>query len=140
MIGTTQFIKIEAAKKMMVAAEAEASANDWNVAVTIVDAASNLLMFQKMDGTQVGSIDVSIGKAKTALKFKRSTKLMEEMVNGGRVGFLSIDGIVPVQGGLPIVVDSEVIGAVGVSGATSSQDEQIALAAIGVLEDFIESQ
>ena len=134
MLGTNQIITLEAAQKMMAAAAAEASANNWNVAITIVDAGANLIMFQKMDGTQMGSIDVSIGKAKTALNFKRPTKAMEEMIAEGRTAFLAIDGIVPVQGGLPVVVGGAVIGAVGVSGVSSAQDEQIALVAISMLE------
>ncbi len=134
MLGTTQFITLEAAQKMMAAAEAEASANNWSVAVTIVDAGAHLIMFQKMDGTQMGSIDVSMGKARTAANFKRPTKAMEEMITGGRTPFLAVDGIVPVQGGLPVVVGDAVIGAVGVSGVSSAQDEQVALAAIGALE------
>ena len=134
MLGTTQFITLEAAQKMMAAAEAEASANNWNVAVTIVDAGARLIMFQKMDGTQMGSIDVSMGKARTAANFKRPTKAMEEMITGGRTPFLAVDGIVPVQGGVPVVVGDAVIGAVGVSGVSSAQDEQVALAAISALE------
>ena len=134
MFGTTQFITLEAAQKMMAAAQAEASANNWNVAVTIVDAGAHLIMFQKMDGTQIGSIGVSMGKARTALNFKRPTKAMEEMIAGGRTPFLAVDGIVPIQGGVPVAVGDAVIGAVGVSGVTSAQDEQVALAAIGALE------
>lgn len=134
MLGTTQFITLEAAKKMLAAGEAEASQNGWNVAITIVDVAGNLIAFEKMDGTQMGSIAVSIGKARTAANFKRPTKAMEDMIAGGRTPFLAIDGIVPVQGGLPVVVtDDGVIGAVGVSGVSSEQDEQVARAALGAL-------
>ena len=134
MLGTTPFITLEAAQKMIAAAEAEASANNWNVAVTIVDAGAHLIMFQKMDGTQIGSIGVSMGQARTALNCKRPTKAMEEMIAGGRTPFLAVDGIVPIQGGVPVAVGDAVIGAVGVSGVTSAQDEQVALAAIGALE------
>jgi glc operon protein GlcG len=134
MIGTTKYITLEAAQKMTAAAEAEAKANDWNVAIAIVDVATNLLMFQKMDGVQTASIDVSIGKAKTAAGFKRPTKALEDMIAGGRTAFLAVDGVLPVQGGLPIVVDGDVLGAIGVSGLTSAQDEQVAEAALRVLE------
>ncbi len=133
MLGTTQYITLEAAKQMMEAAQAKASENGWKVAITIVDVAGNLIMFQKMDGTQMGSIAVSIGKARTAATFNRPTKAMEEMIAGGRTAFVAIDGIVPVQGGVPVVVDDAVIGAVGVSGVTSEQDEQVAMAGIGAL-------
>ena len=133
MLGTTQYITLEAAKQMMEAAQAKASENGWKVAITIVDVAGNLIMFQKMDGTQMGSIAVSIGKARTAATFNRPTKAMEEMIAGGRTAFVAIDGIVPVQGGVPVVVDDAVIGAVGVSGVISEQDEQVAMAGIGAL-------
>ena len=133
MLGTTQYITLETAKQMMAAAQAKASENSWNVAITIVDVSGNLIMFQKMDGTQMGSIVVSIGKARTAATFNRPTKAMEEMIAGGRTAFVAIDGIVPVQGGVPVVADDAVIGAVGVSGVTSEQDEQVAMAAIGAL-------
>ena len=134
MIGTTKYITLKGAQKMMAAAEAEAREKNWNAAIAIVDAGADLLMFQKMDGTQVGSINIAIGKAKTAASFKRPTKMLEDMIAGGRTAFVAIDGIVPVQGGVTIEVDGAVLGAVGVSGLTSAQDEQIAIAAIGALE------
>ncbi len=134
MIGTTKYITLKGAQKMMAAAEAEARERNWNAAIAIVDAGADLLMFQKMDGTQVGSINIAIGKAKTAVSFKRPTKMLEDMIAGGRTAFVAIDGIVPVQGGVTIEVDGAVLGAVGVSGLTSAQDEQIAIAAIGALE------
>jgi len=136
MLGTTKYITLEGAKKMTAAAEAEAHANDWNVAIAIVDASMNLLMFQKMDGVQTASIDVAIGKAKTAAGFKRPTKVLEDMISGGRTAFLAVDGILPIQGGLPVVVDGNVLGAVGISGLTSAQDEQVAEAALNVLEQL----
>ena len=133
MFGTTQYLTLAGAQKVMAAAEAEAVKNNWNVAVAIVDAGTNLLAFQKMDGTQVGSIDIAIGKARTAAKFKRPTKVLEDMIAGGKQGFLAIDGIVPVQGGLTIESDGVILGAIGVSGLTSAQDEQVAAVAIGAL-------
>ena len=133
MLGTTRFITLEAAKKMMDAGEAEARKNGWNVAITIVDAHGGLIMFHKLDETQPGSIAVSQGKARTAALFKRPTKAMEEAIAGGKTAFLSVDGIIPMQGGVPVIVDGKVIGAVGVSGVTSAQDEQVALAALGAL-------
>lgn len=134
MFGTQKYIPLETAQKMMAAAEAEARANDWAVAVAIVDTAANLLTFQKMDGVQTASINVSIGKARTAAGFKRPTKALEDMISGGRTAFLAVDGVLPVQGGLPIEADGEVVGAIGVSGLTSAQDEQVAAAALKVLE------
>jgi uncharacterized protein GlcG (DUF336 family) len=133
MLGTAKYITLEGAQKMMTAAEAEARKNNWNVAIAIVDASANLIMFQKMDETQPGSVGVSIGKAKTAANFKRPTRVLEEMIAGGRSVFLAVEGVTPMQGGVPVVVDGKVIGAVGVSGVLSSQDEQVAQAAIDVL-------
>ena len=133
MLGTAKFITLEAAKKMAAAGEAEARKNGWNVAIAIVDASGGLILFQKLDETQPGSIAVSQGKARTAALFKRPTKAIEDAIAAGKQAFLSIEGIVPIQGGLPVIVDDKVIGAVGVSGVTSAQDEQVALAALGGL-------
>ena len=130
----TKYITLDGAKKMMAAAEAEARQNNWTVAVAIVDAGSNLILFQKIDETQSGSINVAIGKARTAVAFKRPTKAMEEIIAGGRTVFLAVEGLTPLQGGLPVVVDGQVIGGVGVSGVLSSQDEQVAQAALDGLK------
>ena len=133
MLGTSKVITLEAAKKMVAAGEVEAVKNGWNVAITVVDASGGLILFQKLDDTQPGSIQVSQGKARTSALFKRPTKAMEEMITGGKTAFLAVDGITPIQGGLPVVVDGKVIGAIGVSGVTSAQDEQIAAAALAAL-------
>ena len=133
MLGTTKYITLEAAKAMMAAGEADARKNGWNVCIAIVDANGGLIMFQKLDDTQNGSIAVSQGKARTAALFKRPSRLLEEMIAGGKTAFLSVEGIVPLQGGVPVIADGKVIGAVGVSGVTSAQDEQVATAAVGAL-------
>ena len=101
--------------------------------LAIVDASGGLIMFQKLDDTQNGSIAVSQGKARTAALFKRPSRLLEEMIAQGKTALLSVEGIVPLQGGVPVTVDGKVIGAVGVSGVTSAQDEQVAMAAVGAL-------
>ena len=134
MPGTTKYLTLEDAKKAAAAAEAEAKKNNWNVAIAIVDAGASLILFEKIDDTQLGSVNIAIGKAKTALNFKRPTKALEDVVAGGRQVFLALEGITPLQGGLPVVIDGKVIGAVGVSGVMSSQDEQVAQAAINALE------
>ena len=133
MLGTTKYITLEAAKIMMAAAEAEALKNNWTMAIAIVDAAGNLILFQKLDDTQPGSIAVALNKAKTSANFKRPTKAMEDLVSGGRTVFLAIDGLLPLQGGVPVVVEGKVIGAVGASGGTAAQDEQVALSAVNAL-------
>ncbi len=133
MLGTSKFITLDAAKKMVAAGEAEAMKNGWNVAITIVGANGELILFHKLDETQPGSIAVSQGKARTSALFKRPTKAMEEMIAGGKTAFLAVEGIVPIQGGLPVIADGKVIGAIGVSGVTSAQDEQVATAALAAL-------
>jgi glc operon protein GlcG len=134
MHGTTKYIPLELAKQAMAAAETEARKNNWNVAIAILDAGANLILFAKMDDTQLGSVNIAIGKAKTAVNFKRPSKAIEEIVAGGRQVFLAIEGITPLQGGLPVMVDGKLIGAVGVSGVMSAQDEQVAQAAVTVLQ------
>jgi uncharacterized protein GlcG (DUF336 family) len=134
MPGTTKYITLEEAKKAMSAAEAEARKNNWNVAIAIVDAGGSLILFQKIDDTQLGSVKIAIGKAQTAVNFKRPTKAIEDIVAGGRQAFLAVEGITPLQGGLPVMADGKLIGAVGVSGVMSNQDEQVAQAAVNVLQ------
>lgn len=129
----TQTLSLQAARTMAAAAEAEARENDWNVAIAIVDAAGELILFHRLDQTQPASLDIAIGKARTAARFRRPTKVLEDAVAGGRTVLLALDGVLPLEGGLPIVVDGRVIGAVGVSGVTSQQDAQVAQAAIDAL-------
>lgn len=133
MLGTAKYITLEAAKKMAAAGEAEARKNGWNVAIAVVDASGGLILFHKLDETQPGSIAVAQLKARTAALFKRSSKLLEEAVAAGKQAFLAVEGILPLQGGLPVIVEDKVIGAVGVSGVTSAQDEQVAQAALSGL-------
>ena len=133
MFGTAKYITLEAAKKMAAAGEAEARKNGWNVAIAIVDVSGGLILFHKLDETQAGSIAVAQGKARAAALFKRPSKAMEDAIAGGKLAFVTIEGIVPMQGGLPVIVEDKVIGAVGVSGVTSAQDEQVAQAALGGL-------
>jgi len=98
-----------------------------------VDEAGELVAFHKIDETQAGSIDIAIGKARTAARMKRPTKALEDAVAGGRTVFLAVDGLVPLEGGVPITVEGRVVGAVGVSGVTSQQDAQVAQAGIAAL-------
>jgi uncharacterized protein GlcG (DUF336 family) len=132
-LADRKVITLEGAKKMMAAAEAEARKNNWPVAIAVVDEAGNLIAFQKLDETQAASIDIAIGKARTAARFKRPSKALEEAVAGGRSVLIAIEGITPLEGGIPVTVDGRIIGAVGVSGVTSQQDAQVAQAAINAL-------
>ena len=123
-----KIITLDGAKAIIAAAEAEALKNKWTVAIAVVDEAGNLIAFHKIDDTQIGSIDIAIGKARTAARMKRPTKALEDAVAGGRTVMLAVDGITPLEGGVPVMLDGRVIGAVGVSGVTSQQDAQVAAA------------
>lgn len=126
-------LTLEAAKKAAAAAEAEAAKNKWTVAVAIVDDGGHLVYLSRIDGTQTGSIDVAIRKARTAQAFKRPTKVFEDAIAGGRTALLGLEGIVPLEGGVPIVVGGQLVGAIGVSGVTSQQDGVVAKAGADAL-------
>jgi glc operon protein GlcG len=126
-------LTLDGARRIMAAAEAEAVKNKWTVAIAIVDEAGDLVAFHKLDDTQAASIDVAIGKARTAARMKRPTKALEDAVAGGRTVLLGVDGLTLLEGGVPITVGGRVIGAVGVSGVTSQQDAQVAQAGIAAL-------
>lgn len=120
---------LEIARRIGAAAAAHAIASGWTIAVAVVDAAGDLVFFEKMDGTQVGSVDVAMGKARCAVRFKRPTKEWEDALVGGRNAVLGMPGVLPVEGGLPLLdADGRIVGAVGVSGALSPQDSQCAAA------------
>jgi glc operon protein GlcG len=123
-------LTLAGAKAIAAAAEAFAVGRGWTVAVAVVDAAGGLVLFQILDDTQPGSQEVAVHKARTAARFKRPTKALEEAVAGGRQALLSLPGATAVEGGLPIVVGGHVVGAVGVSGMQSSQDSQVAEAGL----------
>ncbi|MCH2221078.1 MAG: heme-binding protein [Dechloromonas sp.] len=116
------------ARKAVAAATAEAKANNWNVVIAVVDDAGYPLSVDRLDNTQRPSVDIAVGKAKTAALFRRPSAALEDAVNKGRPALLSAEGYIFMQGGVPIVVNGEVIGAVGVSGVRADQDEQIATA------------
>lgn len=123
-------LTLDAAKAIAAAAEAFAVAQGWTVAVAVVDAAGGLILFHLLDDTQPGSQDVALGKARTAARFKRPTRALEESVAGGRQALLSLPGATLVEGGVPITVDRRVVGAIGVSGMQSAQDSQVAEAGL----------
>jgi uncharacterized protein GlcG (DUF336 family) len=121
-------IGLENAKKAATAAIAEARKNSWTMAVAITDTAGNLVYFEKIDATQTGSVHVAINKASSAALFKRPTKVWQDVLAAGGDGLrvLGLEGVVPVEGGLPLVMDGKIVGAIGVSGGTSAQDGQCA--------------
>ena len=129
-------ITLENAKKAAAPALAEAKKNNWAMAVSIVDIAGNLVYFEKMDGTQTGSVNVAIEKARTAALFKRPSRTFQDNVASGGAGLriLGLPGAVPVEGGIPLVMDGKIVGAIGVSGGTSDQDGQCAKAGADTLK------
>jgi uncharacterized protein GlcG (DUF336 family) len=123
-------IGLEAAKKVMAAAEAEAVKNNWGMAIAILDSTGHIVMLHKLDNTQYGSIAVAEDKARSALYYRRPSKVFEDLVAQGGLGLrtLALRGASPLEGGIPLVADGKIIGAIGVSGATSVQDGQVAKA------------
>jgi uncharacterized protein GlcG (DUF336 family) len=127
-------LTLEAAKLAAAAAEAAARQGGWKVVIAVVDDGGHALCLHRIDGTQASSVETALGKARTAVHFKRPTRILEEMVNQGRYAFLSIPGgAVLLQGGLPIEWEGQLLGAVGVSGVKASDDEIIARAGVDAL-------
>lgn len=126
-------LTLDDAKKIAAGAEAEAKRNGWPVVIAIVDDGGHLLHLQRLDGTQYGSIQVAIEKARAAIAFRRPTKIWEENIAEGHLRYLNLPGTLPIEGGLPVTVDNQFTGAIGVSGVRSHQDAQIAQAGIDAL-------
>jgi len=128
-------INLETAKRIAAAAESFAAKNQWTVVIAIVDTGGNLVLLQRMDNTQIGSVDVAHGKARTANNFKRTTKAFEDAVAGGGVGLrvLSIEGAYVIEGGEPIVSNGKIIGGIGISGMAATQDAEVARAGLAAL-------
>src|SRR5580658_2430070 len=129
-LATKKALTLEAAKAIAAAAQAEAKKNNWNLVICVVDDGGHLIYLERMDGAQLGSVQVAQDKARTAVLFKRPSKALEEAVAGGRTVVMKLSGATPVEGGIPILVDAQLIGAIGVSGASSTQDGQVAAAGI----------
>jgi uncharacterized protein GlcG (DUF336 family) len=129
-------ISLEMARKVIAAAEVEAKKNDWPVAIAVVDGSGFLVAFGRLDNTQLGSVEVAMQKAKTSALFRRPTKAFEDTLaqGGANLKVLKLPGALPVEGGLPIVHEGKIIGAVGVSGVKSIEDAQIATAGLKALE------
>ena len=128
-----KIISVEDARKVAAAAVAEAKKNKWNMAVAVVDESGLLVYFERMDETQFGSIDIAIGKARTAAAFKRPTKALEDALNANQPAILSFPNTLPREGGLPLMAGGKVIGAIGASGGKSSEDAQVAKAGADAL-------
>jgi uncharacterized protein GlcG (DUF336 family) len=129
-------ISLEQAQEVIAAAAAEAKKNSWPVAIAVVDGAGFLVAFQRLDNTQLGSVEVSIEKARTSALFRRPTKVFEETLamGGANLKILKLPGALPIEGGLPIIHEGKVIGAIGVSGVKSVEDAQVAAAGLEALQ------
>jgi uncharacterized protein GlcG (DUF336 family) len=124
------------AKKVAAAALAEARKNGWTMAAAVVDPAGDLVYFEKLDGTQAASVNIAVDKARSSARFKRPTKALQDQVAAGGDGLriLGLPGAVPVEGGVPILVDGKIVGAIGMSGGTSAQDGQCASAGAAIFK------
>lgn len=120
----------------MEAAEAEAAKNNWPVAIAIVDTTGSLAMLVKRDNTQTASVDFATGKATTAMDFRRPTKALQDAIadGGANLRILALRNATPLEGGVPIIVDGKIVGAIGVSGVTSDQDAQVVMAGAAVVK------
>lgn len=129
-------VSLDNAKKAAASAMAEAAKNHWKMAVAVVDPNGDLVYYEKMDDTQMGSADVSIAKARSAAKFKRPTKAFQDGLAAGGAGLriLGLPGAVPVEGGIPLIADGKIVGAIGVSGDTSEHDSQCATAGAATIK------
>lgn len=126
-------IGTDAAKKIVAAALAEARKNSWRMAAAIVDPSGELVYFERIDGTQIASNDLALDKARASARYKRPTKAFQDAIAKGGVElrFLAMRGVMPAEGGVPIVIGNALVGAIGVSGGTGAQDEQVAEAGVG---------
>jgi len=129
-------LTLDGAKKIAAVAEAKAKAEGARVVIAVVDEGGSLLLLERLDDTQVASVNVGIDKARTAAIYRRPSKVFEDQVKNGRVSALALHGAVALQGGVPVIVNGKVIGAIGVSGETPAQDEDIAMAGAAVAATF----
>jgi len=129
-------ISLEAAKKAAAAALSEARKNNWTMAVAIVDPGGHLVYYEKMDNTQIAGANISVDKARSAATFKRPTKVLQDMLASGGAGLrvLRLRGAIPVEGGLPLISEGRIIGAIGLSGDSSENDGRCAQAGVNTLK------
>jgi glc operon protein GlcG len=127
-------LSLAAAKKVAAAAEAEAMKNKFTMSIAVIDDGGFVVYQETIDETQRGSIETALAKARSALFYKRPTKAFQDALAGGRTALLALPGAIPIEGGIPLSVDGQVIGAIGVSGGTSAQDAQVAQAGASALQ------
>lgn len=133
-LRSTRVLTADAAQRAIEAAAAKARAENWAVSIAVVDASGELLAFLRLDGAPFSSVDIARAKARTAARFRRPTRALDSTLTAGRLAILGLEGATPVEGGVPIVVDGEVVGAVGTSGVTSAQDAQVSAAGAGAVK------
>ena len=126
-------LTLAAARAAAAAAEQRARADGLGMCIAIVDDGGHLVLFERLDGTQIGSVDVAIDKARSAVSFRRPTRVFEDRVAGGSNTLLGVPGVLPIEGGIPLIVAEQIVGAIGVSGGSPSQDGQVALAGASAL-------
>jgi uncharacterized protein GlcG (DUF336 family) len=126
-------LTLASARVVIDAAKTEATKQAWLVVIAVVDDGGHLIALERLDGAQFGSVEIAIAKARSAVAFKRPTKAWDDVLASGRQAVLGLPGVVPTEGGVPIVVQGQIVGAVGVSGVTSPQDGQVAQAAVAAL-------
>jgi len=139
-LPTKKVLTLGLAKKLVAAAEAEAKKRGATVVIAVVDDGGQLILLERLDDTQVASVEVAIGKARTAAIFRRPSKVFEDQVKNGRVAALALPGATPLQGGIPITVEGKVIGAIGASGNSPQEDEEIALAGAAVTTTAVQEE
>jgi glc operon protein GlcG len=134
-LATRKTLTLEGARRVIAAAQAEAKKNNATGVVAVVDEGGNVIALERLDGTFAAGAHISIGKARTAVLFKRPTRFFEDVIGKGRTAMVALTDFTPLQGGVPIVVDGEVVGGVGVSGAASAQqDEELAIAGAAAIK------
>jgi glc operon protein GlcG len=132
-VRSSRVVTLDGARLAVSAAIAEATRMGWNVSIAVVDPAGDLIAFARMDAAAAASTGIAPAKARTAARMRRTTGSLDSTLTAGRLPILGLEGITPVEGGVPILVNGELVGAVGVSGATSVQDAQLARAAAAVI-------
>jgi glc operon protein GlcG len=128
-------LTLEDAKRIAASAHAEAQSNDWRVVIAVVDDGGHLLYLQRSHDTQFGSVETAIQKAQAAVAFQRPTKASEDAVLSGRLIHLALPGVIPAEGGVPLLIEEVVVGGLGISGVRSFQDGQVAAAGAGALAE-----
>jgi glc operon protein GlcG len=139
-LPTKSILTLEFAKKLVAAAESEAIRRGATVVVAVVDDGGHLVLLERLDDTQVASVEVAIGKARTAAIFRRPSKVFEDQAKDGRVAAIALPGATPLQGGVPITVNGNVIGAIGASGNSPQEDEDIAKAGTAIVNSVLAAQ